>query len=215
MGARARRAGVTAVDAWHSRRCARRWSSSAPPLITRWLGPEPLAADRPLVRRRACRALQPQWPGGSASRASPLGCPRVRQAGRRRLTLRSGGRSRDGARRDPSRQSTESGEVSRARPRDEQVSLDVTTIAGPCGGQGARRAGIDWLEAGTPPPRQGGHAVRALRGSSWDPDRGRIKTWTGRGRAEMMIGRGQRTCRMTGHGTVKEIVKVEHDQGGE
>ena len=55
-----------------------------------------------------------------------------------------------------------------ANPSDRvttQVSLDVTTIAEALElARGARRAGIDWLEAGTPLILgEGLHAVRALR----------------------------------------------------
>ena len=65
-----------------------------------------------------------------------------------------------------------------------QVSLDLTTIAEALDlARGARRAGVDWLEAGTPLILgEGLHAVRALReefpGSpSWPTSR----PWTGRG----------------------------------
>ena len=69
-------------------------------------------------------------------------------------------------------------------PVTTQVSLDLTTIVEALEmARGARRAGVDWLEAGTPLILgEGLHAVRRCAGSSpasrsWPTSR----RWTGQG----------------------------------
>jgi 3-hexulose-6-phosphate synthase/6-phospho-3-hexuloisomerase len=103
-----------------------------------------------------------------------------------------------------------------------QVSLDVTTIAEALRlARGARRAGIDWLEAGTPLLLgEGVHAVRALREEfAGVPIVADLKTMDGAGlEAEMMIGAGASHVVVMSRahwGSVKEMVRVAHDRGGE
>ena len=103
-----------------------------------------------------------------------------------------------------------------------QVSLDVTTIAEALElARGARRAGIDWLEAGTPLLLgEGLHAVRALREEfPGVPIVADLKTMDGAGlEAEMMIGAGATHVVVMSRahwGSVKEMVRVAHAMGGE
>ena len=103
-----------------------------------------------------------------------------------------------------------------------QVSLDVTTIAEALQlARGARRAGIDWLEAGTPLLLgEGLHAVRALRQEFEDaPIVADLKTMDGAGlEAEMMLGAGATHVVVMSRAhwaSVKEMVKVAHAMGGQ
>jgi 3-hexulose-6-phosphate synthase len=103
-----------------------------------------------------------------------------------------------------------------------QVSLDVTTIAEALElGRGARRAGIDWLEAGTPLILgEGLHAVRALRAEFPDtPIVADLKTMDGAGlEAETMLGAGATHVVVMSRAhwaSVKEMVTVAHAMGGE
>jgi 3-hexulose-6-phosphate synthase/6-phospho-3-hexuloisomerase len=103
-----------------------------------------------------------------------------------------------------------------------QVSLDLTTIAEALElARGARRAGIDWLEAGTPLILgEGLHAVRALRSEFEDvPIVADLKTMDGAGlEAEMMLGAGATHVVVMSRAhwaSVKEMVKVAHAMGGE
>ena len=102
-----------------------------------------------------------------------------------------------------------------------QVSLDVTTIAQALDlARGARRAGIDWLEAGTPLLLgEGLHAVRALRQEfEGVPIVADLKTMDGAGlEAEMMLGAGATHVVVMSRAhwaSVKEMVKVAHAMGG-
>ena len=102
-----------------------------------------------------------------------------------------------------------------------QVSLDLTTIAEALEtARGARRAGIDWLEAGTPLILgEGLHAVRALREEFADaPIVADLKTMDGAGlEAEMMLGAGATHVVVMSRAhwaSVKEMVKVAHGMGG-
>ncbi len=108
-----------------------------------------------------------------------------------------------------------------AGPVKTQVSLDLTTIAEALEmARGARRAGIDWLEAGTPLILgEGLHAVKALRmefpGVPIGADR---KTMAGAGlEAEMMLGAGATHVVVMSRAhwaSVREMVKVAHRMGG-
>jgi 3-hexulose-6-phosphate synthase/6-phospho-3-hexuloisomerase len=102
-----------------------------------------------------------------------------------------------------------------------QVSLDVTTIGQALDlAHGARRAGIDWLEAGTPLLLgEGLHAVRALRQEFGGvPIVADLKTMDGAGlEAEMMLGAGATHVVVMSRAhwaSVKEMVKVAHAMGG-
>jgi 3-hexulose-6-phosphate synthase len=103
-----------------------------------------------------------------------------------------------------------------------QVSLDLTTIREALGmARGARRAGIDWLEAGTPLILgEGLHAVAALRKEfPGVPIVADLKTMDGAGlEAEMMLGAGATHVVVMSRAhwaSVKEMVKVAHAMGGE
>ena len=103
-----------------------------------------------------------------------------------------------------------------------QVSLDLTTTAEALVlAHGARRAGIDWLEAGTPLILgEGLHAVRALREEfPGVPIVADLKTMDGAGlEAEMMLGAGATHVVVMSRAhwaSVKEMVKVAHGLGGE
>ncbi len=103
-----------------------------------------------------------------------------------------------------------------------QVSLDVTTIVEALDlARGARRAGVDWLEAGTPLILgEGLHAVRALREEFADvPIVADLKTMDGAGlEAEMMLGAGATHVVVMSRAhwaSVKEMVEVTHRMGGE
>jgi 3-hexulose-6-phosphate synthase/6-phospho-3-hexuloisomerase len=107
-------------------------------------------------------------------------------------------------------------------PVTTQVSLDVTTIAEALGlARGARWAGVDWLEAGTPLILgEGLHAVRALReGLPGGPIVADLKTMDGAGlEAEMMLGAGATHVVVMSRAhwaSVAEMVKVAHAMGGE
>ena len=107
-------------------------------------------------------------------------------------------------------------------PVTTQVSLDLTTIAEALElARGARRAGIDWLEAGTPLILgEGLHAVRAMREEfSGVPIVADLKTMDGAGlEAEMMLGAGATHVVVMSRAhwaSVKEMVKVAHGLGGE
>jgi 3-hexulose-6-phosphate synthase/6-phospho-3-hexuloisomerase len=107
-------------------------------------------------------------------------------------------------------------------PVTTQVSLDVTTIAEALVlARGARRAGVDWLEAGTPLILgEGLHAVRALReGFPGVPIVADLKTMDGAGlEAEMMLGAGATHVVVMSRAhwaSVAEMVKVAHPLGGE
>jgi 3-hexulose-6-phosphate synthase len=107
-------------------------------------------------------------------------------------------------------------------PVTTQVSLDLTTIADALGmARGARRAGIDWLEAGTPLILgEGLHAVRALRKEfPGVPIVADLKTMDGAGlEAEMMLGAGATHVVVMSRAhwaSVKEMVTVAHRMGGE
>jgi 3-hexulose-6-phosphate synthase/6-phospho-3-hexuloisomerase len=103
-----------------------------------------------------------------------------------------------------------------------QVSLDLTTIHEALAlARGARRAGVDWLEAGTPLILgEGLHAVRALRETfPGVPIVADLKTMDGAGlEAQMMLGAGATHVVIMSRAhwaSVKEMVKVAHDLGGE
>src|SRR5512142_420630 len=103
-----------------------------------------------------------------------------------------------------------------------QVSLDVTTITEALSlARGARRAGIDWLEAGTPLILgEGLHAVAAMRREfPGVPIVADLKTMDGAGlEAEMMLGAGATHVVVMSRAhwaSVKEMVKVAHRMGGE
>ncbi len=103
-----------------------------------------------------------------------------------------------------------------------QVSLDVTTIAEALElARGARRAGIDWLEAGTPLILgEGLHAVAALRREfPGVPIVADLKTMDGAGlEAEMMLGAGATHVVVMSRAhwaSVKEMVRVARDMGGQ
>ncbi len=107
-------------------------------------------------------------------------------------------------------------------PVTTQVSLDLTTIAEALEmARGARRAGIDWLEAGTPLILGAGlHAVKALRKEfPGVPIVADLKTMDGAGlEAEMMLGAGATHVVVMSRAhwaSVKEMVKVAHGMGGE
>jgi 3-hexulose-6-phosphate synthase/6-phospho-3-hexuloisomerase len=107
-------------------------------------------------------------------------------------------------------------------PVTTQVSLDLTTIAEALEmARGARRAGIDWLEAGTPLILgEGLHAVKALRREfPGVPIVADLKTMDGAGlEAEMMLGAGATHVVVMSRAhwaSVKEMVKVAHARGGE
>jgi 3-hexulose-6-phosphate synthase len=107
-------------------------------------------------------------------------------------------------------------------PVTTQVSLDLTTIAEALElARGARRAGVDWLEAGTPLILgEGLHAVRALREEfPGVPIVADLKTMDGAGlEAEMMLGAGATHVVVMSRAhwaSVKEMVKVAHEMGGE
>jgi 3-hexulose-6-phosphate synthase len=102
-----------------------------------------------------------------------------------------------------------------------QVSLDLTTIGEALEmARGARRAGIDWLEAGTPLILgEGLHAVRALREEfPGIPIVADLKTMDGAGlEAEMMLGAGATHLVVMSRAhpsSVEEMVKVAHRVGG-
>ena len=103
-----------------------------------------------------------------------------------------------------------------------QVSLDVTTVAEALElARGARRAGVDWLEAGTPLIlAEGLRAVRALREEfPGVPVVADLKTMDGAGlEAEMMLEAGATHLVVMSRAhwaSVKEMVKVAHARGGE
>lgn len=107
-------------------------------------------------------------------------------------------------------------------PVTTQVSLDVTTIVEALDlARGARRAGVDWLEAGTPLILgEGLHAVRALREAfPGVPIVADLKTMDGAGlEAEMMLGAGATHVVIMSRAhwaSVAEMVKVAHAMGGE
>lgn len=101
-----------------------------------------------------------------------------------------------------------------------QVSLDLTTIQEALQlAEAAVRAGIDWLEAGTPLILgEGLHAVKALKNRFPDhPVVADLKTMDGAGlEAEMMIGAGAEYLVVMSQAhwsSVKEMVRVAHDLG--
>jgi 3-hexulose-6-phosphate synthase/6-phospho-3-hexuloisomerase len=103
-----------------------------------------------------------------------------------------------------------------------QVSLDLTTIPEALElARGARRAGVDWLEAGTPLILgEGLHAVGALKGEfPGVPIVADLKTMDGAGlEAEMMLGAGATHVVVMSRAhwaSVKEMVKIAHGLGGE
>ncbi|MBU0715307.1 MAG: orotidine 5'-phosphate decarboxylase [Verrucomicrobia bacterium] len=103
-----------------------------------------------------------------------------------------------------------------------QVSLDVTTIAEALPlAAGAVRAGIDWLEAGTPLILgEGLHAVRALRKAfPKHPIVADLKTMDGAGlEAEMMLKAGATHVVVMSQAhwaSIKEMVKMAKDIGGQ
>jgi 3-hexulose-6-phosphate synthase len=107
-------------------------------------------------------------------------------------------------------------------PVTTQVSLDLTTIGEALQmARAARRAGIDWLEAGTPLILgEGLHAVKALRREfPGVPVVADLKTMDGAGlEAEMMLGAGATHVVVMSRAhwaSVKEMVKVAHRMGGE
>ncbi len=107
-------------------------------------------------------------------------------------------------------------------PVTTQVSLDLTTIAEALEmARGARHAGIDWLEAGTPLILgEGLHAVKALRKEfPGIPIVADLKTMDGAGlEAEMMLAAGATHVVVMSRAhwaSVKEMVKVAHRMGGE
>ena len=103
-----------------------------------------------------------------------------------------------------------------------QVSLDVTTITEALDlAEGAVRAGIDWIEAGTPLILgEGLHAVRALRERFPDhPIVADLKTMDGAGlEAEMMLKAGAThvvVMRQAHWASIKEMIVMARDLGGE
>jgi 3-hexulose-6-phosphate synthase/6-phospho-3-hexuloisomerase len=107
-------------------------------------------------------------------------------------------------------------------PVTTQVSLDLTTIPEALEmARGARRAGVDWLEAGTPLILgEGLHAVKALRKEfPGVPIVADLKTMDGAGlEAEMMLGAGATHVVVMSRAhwaSVKEMVKVAQAMGGE
>jgi 3-hexulose-6-phosphate synthase/6-phospho-3-hexuloisomerase len=103
-----------------------------------------------------------------------------------------------------------------------QVSLDLATIEEALEvARGAIRAGIDWLEAGTPLILgEGLRAVSILRTEfPGVPIVADLKTMDGAGlEAEMMLGAGATHVVVMSRAhwaSVKEMVKVAHDMGGE
>ena len=107
-------------------------------------------------------------------------------------------------------------------PVTTQVSLDVTTIKEALElARGARRAGVDWLEAGTPLILgEGVHAVRALRKAfPGVPIVADLKTMDGAGlEAEMMLEAGAThvvVMSRAHRASVREMVRVAHGMGGE
>jgi 3-hexulose-6-phosphate synthase len=107
-------------------------------------------------------------------------------------------------------------------PVTTQVSLDLTTIAEALEmARGARRAGVDWLEAGTPLILgEGLHAVKALRKEfPGVPIVADLKTMDGAGlEAEMMLGAGATHVVVMSRAhwaSVAEMVEVAHGMGGE
>jgi 3-hexulose-6-phosphate synthase/6-phospho-3-hexuloisomerase len=108
-----------------------------------------------------------------------------------------------------------------ARGVTTQVSLDVTTIPQALEmAHGARRAGIDWLEAGTPLLLgEGLHAVRALREEfPGVPIVADLKTMDGAGlEAEMMLGAGATHVVVMSRAhpaSVEVMVEVARKHGG-
>ena len=102
-----------------------------------------------------------------------------------------------------------------------QVSLDVTTISEALElAEGAVRAGIDWLEAGTPLILgEGLHAVKALRERFPDhPIVADLKTMDGAGlEAEMMLGAGATHVVVMSQAhwaSIEEMMKVARKLGG-
>jgi len=107
-------------------------------------------------------------------------------------------------------------------PVTTQISLDVTTIKEALElARGARRAGVDWLEAGTPLILgEGVHAVRALREAfPGVPIVADLKTMDGAGlEAQMMLEAGATHVVVMSRAhwaSVREMVKVAHGMGGE
>jgi 3-hexulose-6-phosphate synthase/6-phospho-3-hexuloisomerase len=103
-----------------------------------------------------------------------------------------------------------------------QVSLDITNIAEATElAEGAVRAGVDWLEAGTPLILgEGLHAVKALRERFPDhPIVADLKTMDGAGlEAEMMLKAGATYVVIMSQAhwaSMKEMVKVARDLGGQ
>ena len=103
-----------------------------------------------------------------------------------------------------------------------QVSLDVTNIAEALAlAEGAVRAEIDWLEAGTPLILgEGLHAVKALRQQFPEhPIVADLKTMDGAGlEAEMMLTAGATHVVVMSQAhwaSVKEMVKLARDLGGQ
>jgi 3-hexulose-6-phosphate synthase/6-phospho-3-hexuloisomerase len=103
-----------------------------------------------------------------------------------------------------------------------QVSLDLTTIGEALElARGARRAGVDWLEAGTPLIlAEGLRAVRALRQEfPGVPVVADLKTMDGAGlEAQMMLEAGATHLVVMSRAhwaSVKEMVAVAHARGGE
>jgi len=108
-----------------------------------------------------------------------------------------------------------------ARAVTTQVSLDVTTIPQALEmARGARRAGIDWLEAGTPLLLgEGLHAVRALREEfPGVPIVADLKTMDGAGlEAAMMLGAGATHVVVMSRAhpaSVEVMVEVARERGG-
>ena len=102
-----------------------------------------------------------------------------------------------------------------------QVSLDVQTIAEALElAEGAVRAGIDWIEAGTPLILgEGLHAVKALHERFPDhPIVADLKTMDGAGlEAEMMLKAGAQYVVVMSQAhpaSVKEMIKMARDLGG-
>ena len=103
-----------------------------------------------------------------------------------------------------------------------QVSLDLTTTAEALEmARGARRAGIDWLEAGTPLILgEGLHAVAALREEfPGIPIVADLKTMDGAGlEAEMMLGAGATHVVVMSRAhpaSVEVMVEAAHARGGQ
>lgn len=102
-----------------------------------------------------------------------------------------------------------------------QVSLDVVNIAEALTlAEGAARAGVDWIEAGTPLILgEGLHSVKALRERFPDhPIVADLKTMDGAGlEAEMMLTAGATHVVVMSQAhwaSVKEMVKLARDLGG-